>query len=65
MTDITVSPKTGKRYDVLNAYDRIDVEWQASKTIWDLTGSQRQWRITYHQQLEALPTLGLIIYPIT
>ena len=31
--------KTGKRYDVLNAYDRIYVEWQASKNNLDLTGA--------------------------
>lgn len=38
--------KTGKRYDVLNAYDRINVEWQASKNNLDLTGASANGRIT-------------------
>ena len=42
--------KTGKRYDVLNAYDRIDVEWQASKNNLDLTGASANGELPYHQQ---------------
>ena len=42
--------KTGKRYDVLNAYDRINVEWQASKNNLDLTGASANGELPYHQQ---------------
>lgn len=42
--------KTGKRYDVLNAYDRIDVEWQASKNNLDLTGASANGELPFHQQ---------------
>ena len=52
MTDIDMALfKTGKRYDVLNAYDRIDVvNGKPRKTIWTQREPAPMENYLYHQQ---------------
>lgn len=42
--------QTGKRYDVLNAYDRINVEWQGEMNNLTMTGAAAAGELPYHQQ---------------
>ena len=42
--------KTGKRYDVLNAYDRIQLEYDGSLNNLKLTGAYENGELPYHQQ---------------
>ena len=42
--------KTAKSYDLLNSYDRIEVEYQGLKNYYDLTGATEAGTLPYHQQ---------------
>jgi len=42
--------KTGKRYELLNGYDRIDIEWQAQKNALDISGASASGALPSHVQ---------------
>ena len=54
---------TAKRYDVLNARDRIDVEWQGQMNNLNLTGAAAKGELPYHQQFGSTSDSWVNHYP--